>query len=638
MPLISYAGKTGAPEFREGLEWLNAGRPLSLKDLRGKIVLLDFWTHCCINCIHALVDLKRLEAKYPSELVVIGVHSGKFTAERDTRTIREAILKYDIGHPVVNDRDFEIWNAYSVSAWPSFVIIDPEGRIVGKHSGEDVFDLFDRIIRGMIREFDMLGKMDRSPLPFAHEKERGLRTLLSFPGKIASDGARLFISDSDHNRIVIMSLGNSAVLDAIGEGRPGLRDGRYEYARFNRPQGVAVAGGMLYVADTGNHAIRRVDLAAREVFTLAGTGKQAHRFNVSGKGRGAPLNSPWDLLVHEGLLYIAMAGPHQLWTLDLETLEVQPYAGTGREDIVDDYLSDAALAQPSGITTDGKRLYFADSETSSIRSADLFPGGRVETIVGAGLFEYGDRDGAGAEVRLQHPLGVLWHDGLLYVADTYNNKIKKIDPGARRSETFIGTGKPGMKDGPAGEAELNEPEGLAYAEGKLYIADTHNHSVRVFDFGTGRVATVQLQDTDKLAAPLQRPGDPFQGKEVEFPEETIAAGEGALDIFVRFFKGYKLNRAAPLYASLFSKDSAVVRAGTGPVGQDIYDPVFPIRLPAVFAEGKTMVTVDLIIYYCREEQESLCFIKHFRALVPVHVSRSSIAHTISIDVTVDEPG
>ncbi len=492
MPPSSYAGTVHAPDFPEGLDWLNTDRPLSLGDLRGKVVLLDFWTYCCINCMHVIPDLKRLEAKYPDELVVIGVHSAKFTTERESENIREAILRYEIEHPVVNDRDFLIWRSYAIRAWPSFMIIDPDGKVVGTHSGEGIYDLFDRVIGAILQEFDAQGKMDRRPLRLAPEKDVS-STPFSFPGKLAADPARLYVSDSNHHRIVALSLADSAVAEVIGDGVAGLRDGNLSEARFHRPQGVALDGDALYVADTENHAIRRVDLADRTVTTLAGTGRQGLYGHAGGRGPDVDLNSPWDLLVHGGKLYIAMAGPHQLWALDLRTLDTGPYAGSGMENILDADLPGAALAQPSGITTDGKRLYFADSETSAIRAADLDPRGRVETLVGAGLFEYGDRDGVGPEARLQHPLGVLYHDGLLYVADTYNNKIKRIGPATRRCETFLGTGRSGTADGPPERAEFNEPGGLTYANGKLYIADTNNHLIRVYDFGTQQVSTLRVK-------------------------------------------------------------------------------------------------------------------------------------------------
>ena len=249
----------------------------------------------------------------------------------------------------------------------------------------------------------------------------------------------------------------------------------------------------MYVADTENHALRRIDLTAATVITLAGNGNQGHRREGFGPGFNTELNSPWDLTMHDNKLYIAMAGCHQLWVMDLELGIVGPYAGTGGESITDGPLADATLAQPSGITTDGNRLYFADSETSSIRSAELVPDGKVRTIVGLDLFIFGDTDGEGHYVRLQHPLGISHRDGALYIADTYNHKIKKIMPVPRSAETLLGTGTAGHVDGGPTEAAFSEPGGLSFANGNLYIADTNNHQVRVVDIETWQVGTLEVK-------------------------------------------------------------------------------------------------------------------------------------------------
>jgi DNA-binding beta-propeller fold protein YncE len=284
-----------------------------------------------------------------------------------------------------------------------------------------------------------------------------------------------------------------AIEGVVGSGKRGFKDGPFESAEFNQPQGAAVDGDVLYIADTENHAIRAAGLRTRQVTTVLGTGQQARQFNVSGRGAGVALNSPWDVLVQGGKLYIAMAGAHQLWEADLETWEARPFAGSGREARIDGALAAAALAQPSGLATDGKKLYFADSETSSVRWADLGNPGQVGTLIGEDLFEFGDRDGTRPRARLQHPLGVTLHDGLLYVADTYNSKVKIIDPARAASVTFAGTGKHGARDGKLSEATFDEPGGLAFLNGNLYVADTNNHRIRVIDLAAQTVRTLEVR-------------------------------------------------------------------------------------------------------------------------------------------------
>ncbi|MEP7220684.1 MAG: thioredoxin-like domain-containing protein, partial [Bacteroidota bacterium] len=495
MATISYPGKVNAPDFPVGLEWLNTPRPISLRELRGKIVLLDFWTYCCINCIHILPDLKRLERKYRAELVVIGVHSAKFTAERETAAIRDAILRHGIEHPVINDHDLQIWRSYTVRAWPTMMVIDPDGKVVAAHSGECSDGMIDELIDAIIAEFDARGAIDRRPVDVQSVPTIANDSPLSFPAGIAAgaDGRTLIVADSGHNRILVIALDDFSVMEVIGSGEAGLIDGDFSAARFRGPHGIAVAGDFIYVADTENHAIRRIDLRSGTVLTILGNGEQAREFDIAGRGQSVSLNSPWDLIERDGRFYIAMAGFHQIWRADAETLEASPFAGSGREGLLDGPLRGAALAQPSGITAGDDQIYIADSEASAIRCVSFDLSGTIGTIVGVGLFEFGDCDGAGDDARLQHPLGICYRDGMLYVADSYNHRIKLIDPATRFARAIIGNGAPGLADGAVAIAQLNEPGALAFVGEILFIADTNNHSIRAFDPATGMISTLALK-------------------------------------------------------------------------------------------------------------------------------------------------
>ncbi len=482
-----------APELAGGAAWLNTAGPLSLKkDLKGKVVLLDFWTLCCINCIHILPDLAKLEKKYPNELVVVGVHSPKFDSEKETRSIRKAILRYEIAHPVVNDADHKIWDAYGVQSWPSFALIDPEGKLVGVTSGEGNYEVLDRAIGKLVEVHKKKGTLNEKPTRFdlVRYREKG-DTPLFFPGKVLADerSNRLFIADSTHHRVVVTDLAGKK-LAVIGAGSPGYKDGSFTEARFDDPQGMALDGETLYIADRKNHCLRAADLKAGTVATAAGTGEQVQETRMLSEPAPAKttgLNSPWALHLAGKTLFVAMAGHHQIWSMDLEKKRIGPYAGDGRENIKDGPLFAARFAQPSGLTSDGEFLYVADSEVSAVRKVPLTGRGRVETLVGEGLFEFGDRDGVGPQVRLQHALGVEYHSGKLYVADTYNNKLKVLDPKTRQCETFLGGGK---------EPLFNEPAGLSYADGKLYVADTNAHRVRVVDLATKAVSTLVLSGVE----------------------------------------------------------------------------------------------------------------------------------------------
>ena len=644
----TWSGDVNAPDFPPGSDWINVSEPISMADLRGKIVLLDFWTYGCINCIHVIPDLKRLEEEYADSLVVIGVHSAKFDNEGETENIRRIVRRYEVEHPVLNDNEFITWQEYGVRAWPTFMLIDPYGKVVGQLSGEPLYPRIQPIIETMAQEYGAAGAINTEPLPQLQPELASMEaTPLRFPGKVLADttGNRLFISDSNHNRIVIVALDTYEVLDIIGSGEEGLADGDYATARFFRPQGLALGGNLLYVADTENHALRAVDLDAQTVTTVAGTGTQGFNYDRSGPGTDIDLSSPWDVTFHEGNVYIAMAGPHQLWVYDSATGIVGPYAGSGREALVDGPLREAAMNQPSGIDTDGELLYFADPEASAIRTASLHPEGEVSTIVGTGLFDFGDVDGTGDEVLLQHPLGVtVADDGKLYVADTYNNKIKQIDPAERSSTTFLGTGEEGYQDGAPAEALFYEPGGIDYADGKLYIADTNNHAIRVADVATGEVSTIEFPNVERLSAEAEPAvsggfqsgfGGPASDNVVSLPPQTVAAGEGVLQFNVMMPDGYKLNDLAPFTAIL--PEDAVVQVPTDQRDIRIVLPELPLEVPVTFEEGQTELTIDLTVYWCEAVNETLCFVDRAQLVAPVTVVAETESNTVVLDRTLVPP-
>ncbi|MEX2540230.1 MAG: thioredoxin-like domain-containing protein [Trueperaceae bacterium] len=612
-----------APEFPDGLEWLNSDRPLELAEMRGKIVLLDFLTYGCINCIHVIPDLHALEEKYADELVVIGVHSAKFEHERDTENIRRFAERYGVDHPIVNDRDFAIWRDYGIYAWPSSVLIDPEGRVAGHHAGEGVFEVFDRTISAMVDRFEARGTLERRKLDLSDGRSAQPDSPLRFPGKVLADqpGNRLFIADTNHHRIVVTTL-DGRVLDVIGSGEAGFIDGAANEARFLRPRGMALSGGdTLYVADTGNHSIRRIDLASGEVSTAAGSGEQEYiRSFRQARPATRGLNSPWDLAVHGGQLYIAMAGQHQLWRFDPAEELLYLFAGSGREALLDGPLEHAGLNQPSGLASDGTAMYVADSEASAIRRVGLGAHATVTTLVGIGLFEFGDIDGTGNRVRLQHPEGIAAQDGAIYIADTYNNKIKRFDPESGTTSTVLGSGERGWRDG--AEPLFYEPAGISIAGNSLFIADTNNHAVRVADLDSGSVRTLLLDDARGLLA--QSAPAEFFGQTVELPAQQVAPGAGSLALEIVLPENYKTNTLAPLSIE-WQSDGASVTVDPGRARTDIHEPEYPLALefPAHFSPGDAEVTAELRIYYCREGAEALCLVDRVRLSVPVSVTEGA---------------
>ncbi len=679
-------------DFPPNMPWLNT-KPLTKKDLKGKFVLLDFWTYCCINCMHILPELKKLEHEFPNNLVVIGVHSAKFEAEKKTENIREAILRYEIEHPVINDADHLLWNGFGVSSWPTAILIDPEGNAVWGTRGEFKADDVRTVLNRALPYYEDNKLLDANPLPLALESAKQPKTPLSFPGKILADGQgqRLFISDSNHNRIVIATLAGK-LLDVIGTGEIGRADGDYQTASFNHPQGCALVGNTLYVADTENHLLRKVDLQSKTVTTISGTGEQAasgwpgldparsaiSRDELPQRWVGPPattaLNSPWALWVHKQDLYIAMAGPHQIWKMPLDEREIGPYAGNGREDIVDGnllprvpyMLGFSSFAQPSGLSSDGTWLYVADSEGSSVRAVPFDPKKHVRTVVGSDnlsegrLFAFGDRDGPRAQARLQHCLEVVYvgpaATGKIYVADTYNHKIKVVDAKTGETKTIAG-GTPGKSDDPP---QFREPAGLAHAGGKLYVADTNNHLIRVIDLATSKVTTLTIAglsppgaaagpqpmaDGGCEVAAEEPPASPapkkpsFKGAAAEkVPAASVQPDDGVvkLDVNLKLPAGWHINPLAPMSYWLDSPraSGSADRASFGRV--KLPAPVARFEAPVkVAGKGEDVVQVSLNYFYCQDGDEGVCKIGAVVFTVPLQIDPAGskqpvkLAHTIA---------
>jgi DNA-binding beta-propeller fold protein YncE len=617
-----------APELTGGSGWLNTDRPLSLAALKGKVVLLDFWTYGCINCMHIIPDLKRLEAKYPNELVVIGVHSAKFKNEKETENIRRIILRYELEHPVYNDSEFSVWQSYGVRAWPTQVLIDPAGYAIGAVSGEGNYEVIDEAIAKTVAEFRKRGELNEQPLKLVLERAKVGDLPLAFPGKVLADGRndRLFIADSNHNRIVVTKL-DGTLVETIGTGERAAIDGPFDKATFYRPQGMALDGDTLYIADTENHLIRKLNLKARTVETIAGTGRQSTEYFKEGPGRSVGLSSPWDLQLVGRTLYIAMAGPHQIWKLDLDNDHISTFAGSGREARIDGELLKSGFAQPSGITTDGKSLYVADSESNIIRQIDLAKG-QVDTLVGGDLFEFGDTDATGDNVRLQHPLGVVSVGDKVLIADTYNHKIKELDPQKHKVTTLFGTGKPGQADGTS--PSFYEPGGLTVANGKLYVADTNNHAIRVIDLKTRETQTLRINGLMPPQATEVSSSNAAPNAEEQkvLAQKVRARSEATLILNVDLPAGHHLNPAAPQRYSVTVDNSKVVAVSEKNAQRSDKNVTLPIRIPIQALEaGAAKVRAQATLIYCRDDNTGTCRIKTLVWNVPVEVVSDSSAPT-----------
>ena len=471
-----------APEIaRPGLQWFNVAAPLPIASLRGRIVILDFWTEGCINCIHIIPTLRRIEERYPDKVVVIGVHSPKFANEKNANSVKDAIHRYEIRHPIIHDPSMSIWRAYGVQAWPTLIVIGADGAVLGKIPGEPDPDRLMAAIEDLVNKYSTAGALKPAHLnlePLAEPKGRFL-----FPGKLKRlPGAekRWILADGGHNQIVVLDdHGNE--ISRFGSGEAGLLDGPAEKARFNHPQGLIASSDAIFVADTENHAIRKIDLASRAVTTLAGTGKRGMFLSDPKPGLTLALASPWDLEKNGDELYFANAGTHQLGVLNLKSGTVARLAGSGEEGLNDGPSARASLAQPSGLSLspDQRTLYFADSESSAVRAVSLGDDSRVMTLVGAGLFDFGWVNGDFQNARLQHPLGVAaFDDKAVLVADTYNSAIRQLDLGNHKVADF---------DGGAFTCidpvclPTREPAGITVDNSdRILLVDTGNHRIEEY--------------------------------------------------------------------------------------------------------------------------------------------------------------
>ncbi|TCK21878.1 NHL domain-containing thioredoxin family protein [Pseudonocardia endophytica] len=517
-----------APEL-QGRRWLNTGgEDLTLAGLRGKIVVLDFWTFCCVNCLHALDELRPVEEEFGDVLVVIGVHSPKFAHEADPAAVEAAVERYGVAHPVLDDPDLRTWDAYAARAWPTLVVIDPAGKVVARMAGEGHGPGLASLVRElMVAHAGELRHGSAAGDPYVAPAEPS--TALRFPGKVvALPGGTFLVSDTAHHQIVELEADLVTERRRFGDGARG-----FGANHFSEPQGLLVLGdGDVLVADTVNHAVRRLHLTDGTVSTVAGTGSQLRERVLPGES-ATELSSPWDLAYWDGQVVVAMAGPHQLWTLDPDTGVATVLAGTTNEGLRDGGADETFFAQPSGLAVDGDTLWVADSETSALRRVQRGPGSLVTTAAGTGLFDFGHRDGPAAAALLQHPLGVgVLPDGSVAVADTYNGAVRRYDPATDTVSTLA--------------EDLAEPSDVLVDGDTLIVVESAAHRLTRIPIPTGATVDgaahrVQRARTDLAPGTVElrvaftppagqhlddRFGDPTQLTVAADPPSLLASGDG----------------------------------------------------------------------------------------------------------------
>ncbi|ASW53014.1 NHL domain-containing thioredoxin family protein [Plantactinospora sp. KBS50] len=571
---MSTTPRVRAPELR-GRAWLNTGgQELKLADLKGRITILDFWTFCCINCLHVLDELRPLEEKYGDVLVVIGVHSPKFEHEKDPAALAAAVERYGVAHPVLDDSELITWQQYAAKAWPTLSVIDPEGYVVATMAGEGHVEGLTRLVDDLVATHEARGTLRRGDGPYVPPAEP--TTALRFPGKaVALPGGSLLVSDSARHSLVELAADGETAVRRIGSGQRGRADGDPAAASFAEPQGMVllpphaaeIAGYDVVVADTVNHLLRGVRLATGEVSTVAGTGRQ-WRSTVDDHAHDAlsiDLSSPWDLAWYDGRVIVAMAGIHQLWWFDPVRRTTGVFAGTTVEALRDGPLPDVWLAQPSGLSTatDGSRLWIADSETSALR---YVADGVLHTAVGQGLFDFGHVDGPAEGALLQHPLGVAaLPDGSVLVADTYNGAVRRYDPATGLVSTVA-----------SGLAEPSDV--LPTPDGGVLVVESAAHRLTGLAPGALAAAGARVQGSRHRA---------------ERPPTEVAAGAVTLDVVFTPAPGQKLDTSfgpsTRLVVSASPPELLLDGAGTGTElsRQLVVNPDVPSGVLQVVAQAAT---------------------------------------------------
>lgn len=488
-------------EFPKSFKWLNTKKQIDIGMLKGQIVILDFWTYCCINCVHMAQTLNYVDERYKNKpVVIIGIHSAKYANEKNPSNIADAINRYGIVHPVIVDENMHLWKEYGIHAWPTLVFLGPDGTILHKAAGEISNESLSEIIDDLLDRYtnEKLLSKKRADVYLQYKSDDEEKNQLRYPGKIAisENGKLIAISDTSNNRVLILDRSDNRVMDTIGCGYGGFLDGNFDNSRLLKPQGVFFRKNILYIADTGNHSIRAADMRNRRIITIAGDGERGVHMSFNNKyiAKETSLLSPWDLSINGKFLYIAMAGLNQIWRYDFDDETIMPFAGAGYENIVDGELEKALMAQPSGLFCDNDYIYVVDSETSSVRSINISKN-FISTIIGAGLFIYGDNDGKFNVGRLQHPLGITKAKDKIYVADTYNNSIRLIDLSTKNITTLIKKDSESQcrfEDKNCDTLGLYEPSDVKIYKEILYIADTNNHLIRTFDLNKKILNTIKI--------------------------------------------------------------------------------------------------------------------------------------------------
>lgn len=610
----------------EKIQWLNVSRPLEIADLKERIILLEFWSYGCVSCIEALPEVKRLEEQFGSKLLVIGVHSGKLENEKDVAAIKKAILKNDITYPVVNDPEMQIWNSFSVKAWPTFILINPRSNVVESYVGAKSLEKVKIDLKEIISKYKY--QVNRDPLPTLLEKYNLIGNVLSFPTKLeyANDFSYksrhlpvIFIANSGKNNIVVSSLAGD-IVTKIGSPKEGLQDGSFDVASFNAPHGMLYQGGKLYVADTGNHALREIDFKTGRVSTLIGSGQQGEVVESNGEfldAKDLDLSLPTDIefFPDRNNIVIANSGTHQILSYNIAKQTVSILAGDGSQGIADGKYPENSLSQTTDMSAFGRKLYFVDAESSSLRVLD--ESGNLKTLIGHDSSKSGHKNGDKNNGLMQHPMGLMVDDTGAYISDSFNHAIRKYDFASGQISDFVGGKKRGDGLGSSANTQFDEPEGIIAVLDRFYVADTNNN--RIVSVGRGTLNSELLD----VMPPLQLPKEGFLQylPNLQAMENITVKADSEIIIKIDLKKGWRLNEMGPSFVNLLEmvKDKQANLV-------DSFDwhivKTKEIKLPKL-SSGKDYM-LQGSIYYCEEKRNALCYIKSYEQRVNADADEKAV--------------
>ena len=557
-------------------EWFNVSRPLELDDFKDRVILLDFWTYSCVSCIQALPEIKKFEERFGSKLVVIGVHSARFVNDANSSAVKKAVLKYGINFPVVNDPQLKIWNDFKIKTWPSFALINPKGNLEKIYSGPDELEQIKIDVKKLLTKYQT--KITREPLPILLERHNRIGNVLTFPTKIEyaanfSYKSRhlpaLFIANSARNSIVVTSLTGDIIVE-IGSGKDGFIDGTFEVAAFSDPRGLLFDGANLYVADSGNNALRVINFKEETVETLVGSGVRGQVIDSISEAKDANLSSPSDLefFPNKNTIAIANAGSNQILTYNLKTRTVSALASN--------------LAQTSDLSAFGGKLYFVDALSSSLRVADQ--AGEVKTLL--------EKDS-----KLQHPQGLLVDDTGAYIVDSYNHKIRKFDFASKK-----------LRDFTSSKLQLDEPEGIVAVLDRFYLVDSNNN--RVLSINRGNL-NAEILD---VMPPLKLPKEGFLEylPNLQTLKKVTVKLNAEIPLKIEPEDGWKVNEEGPSFINLLELTGA---AKADLVASFDWNALKEkeVKLPKMLS-GKNYL-LQGTIYYCEDKPNALCYVRSYEAKI-----------------------